>query len=550
MLSVEGLCKSFGSFLVLNEVSFALNKGMRAGLVGANGVGKSTLLKVLARQEPADSGRISFAMSVNIGYLPQVPPSLSGKTIKELLSESAGDLRQLEARMREMVKAMSTSSGDTLDSLIEEYGEISRNFEEQGGYDLDHRTDIVLEGLGIGHLERSRAVNTLSGGERTRLGLAIVLLGSPGLLLLDEPTNHLDSRSLEWLENYLNKFQGGVIVASHDRQLLNSVVNWIFEIDKHTHRLLKYSGNYDVYKMAKEQERLKWEQDYKRQQEEISELKRIIRTTVSPTGRHHKPRDRDKYAVQFKEERLQTAASRTIRTARERLARILEDPVLKPPRPLRFKTGFKFREIRSAEVITVVGLSKSYGGKNILKDVSLTLSSHSRMIITGPNGSGKTTLLRILVGQENVDAGNVTYSPDLKIGYLAQELCVTPINVNVLEYYSRDLIGHREDFMAELLQCGLFQPDELTKNVTQLSPGQVRKLEIARMIANEPNTLLLDEPTNYISLNDLESFEDAIAHFPGPVLAVSHDRRFIRQFGGEVWELTDGKLLLQVVTGP
>lgn len=550
MFNAESLCKSYGPFLILNEISFALSKGMRIGLVGVNGVGKSTLLKVLTRQEPADSGRILTATSVNIGYLPQVPPSLSGNTISELLSKSVGDLRRLETRMREIEEAMGTTSANTLDNLMEEYGEISRKFEEKGGYNLDHRTDMVLEGLGIGYLERSRAVDTLSGGEATRLSLAIVLLGSPDLLLLDEPTNHLDSKSLEWLESYLNNFKGAVIMASHDRQLLNTVANWIYEIDEHTHRLLKYPGNYDAYRMTKKRERLSWEHDYKLQQEEISELKRVIKIAMSQTGRQHKPRDKDKYAVQFKEERLQTSKSRTIRIAKERLARILEDPVLKPPRLLRFKTSFKLREIKSAEVITVVSLSKSYGGKVILQDITFTLGSQSRIVITGPNGSGKTTLLRILIGQETGDAGTIMYSPSLKMGYLPQELGVTLMNVNVLEYYSRDLIGHREDFIAELLQFGLFRSDELIKNITQLSPGQVRKLEIARMITTEPNVLLLDEPTNYISLNDLESFEVAIASFPGPVLAVSHDRRFIQQFGGEVWELIGGKLLFQAGNWP
>lgn len=542
MLRVENLCKSFGPFLVLNEMSFSLNRAMRVGLVGANGVGKSTLLKILAGRDSADSGQIVLAPGEKVSYLPQTLPDFSGKTIDDLISDSASDLKYLEARMRDIEKTMGTSEGASLDNLMGEYGEISLRFEEQGGYDFNHRVDVVMEGLGISWLERSRMLETLSGGEKTRLGLAVVLLGSPDLLLLDEPTNHLDKSSLEWLEDYLNRFHGAVMIASHDRQLLNAAANWIFEIDEHTHRMLKYPSNYDAYKLAKEKERLKWEEDYHHQQEEIAELRKIMKTTASKSCRQRKPRDRDKYAIQFKEERLQTAASRNISAARERLARIFEDPVPKPPKPLSFRTDFKLSEIRSAEVIKAVRLSKSVGNKTILREITFTISSNTHAVITGPNGSGKTTLLRILIGQEKGDIGSIIYSPSLKIGYLTQESQVTGASISVFEYYSQGRVGHAGDLMAELMQNGLFRFDELNKSVVQLSPGQMRKLEIARMVATEPNVLILDEPTNYISLNDLEAFESAIARFPGPVLAVSHDRRFIQQFGGEVWELSNGSL--------
>lgn len=544
MLSVEGLYKSYGPFPVLYSISFSLNKGMHVGLVGANGVGKSTLLKILVGQEVADTGEISIGSGETIGYLPQTLPVLSGKTIGELISESTGELRQLEARMHDIEKTMSTAGGILLTSFMDEYGEVSRRFEERGGYDLEYQADIVLEGLGIGHMEKSRLVETLSGGEKTRLGLAMLLLGSPDILLLDEPSNNLDIKYLEWLESYLNSYRGAVIMVSHDRQLLNTAANWIYEIDEHTHSLAKYPGNYDDFKTAKDRERLKWEEDYERQQDEIKKLKLVMRMTASETRHRQKPRDSDKFIRHFKGERLQNATVRTIRSARERLSRIMEYPIPKPPKPLRFKASFVPSGIKSAEIIRVAGLSKSYNGITILQDISFTLSADSRVVIIGPNGSGKTTLLRLLSGKEKPDSGEVTWAPNIRLGYLPQEPGYVERGLTVIDYYRLGLTGYEEDFIFGLVTCGLFRYDEINKTLEQLSLGQIRKLEIARMIATEPNVLVLDEPTNHISLDVLESFEAAIAGFTGPVLAVSHDRRFIQRFGGELWELADGHIFL------
>ena len=544
MLSVEGLCKSYGSFLVLNSISFSLNKGMHVGLVGANGVGKSTLLKILVGQEVADTGETYVGSEETIGYLPQTLTVLSGKKIEELITESTGELRQLEARMHDIERTMSTAGDSLLASLMDEYGEVSRRFEECGGYNLEYQADIVLEGLGIGHVEKSRLVETLSGGEKTRLGLAMLLLGSPDILLLDEPTNNLDIKYLGWLEGYLNSYRGAFIMASHDRQLLNTAANWIYEIDEHTHSLAKYPGNYDDFKATKDRERLKWEEGYERQQDETKELKRVMRTTTSRTRYRQKLRDSDKFIPHFKGERLQNATARTIRSARERLSRIMEDPISKPPEPLRFKASFVPSEIKSAEIIQSTGLSKSYNDKTVLQDISLTLSAHSRVVITGPNGSGKTTLLRLLSGKEKPDSGEVTWAPNIQLGDLPQESDSVERGLTVLNYYRLGFTGYEEDFIFRLVTCGLFNYDEINKTLEQLSLGQIRKLEIARMIATEPNVLVLDEPTNHISLDVLESFEAAITDFTGPILTASHDRRFIQRFGGELWELADGHIFL------
>jgi len=282
------------------------------------------------------------------------------------------------------------------------------------------------------------------------------------------------------------------------------------------------------------------------QQEEISELRKRIKSAAASArnaGRPGKSRDNDKFIRYFKGQRLQTSTSRSIRDAEERLSRILKDPVPKPPKPLRFKAGIKPQSIRSAEVIKVDGIFKSFGSRNILSGLTFSLRYDSRIVITGPNGAGKTTLLRIIAARDTADKGEVTCAPNVRIGFLPQEPDLTDPEKTLLESYSQGLTGYEEDFIFGLVTCGLFRHEELKKKVGQLSLGQVRKLQIARMIAGEPNVLILDEPTNHISLDVLESFEAAIADFQGPVVAVSHDRRFIRQFAGDVWELSEGKML-------
>jgi macrolide transport system ATP-binding/permease protein len=542
MLAVRHLCKSYGAISVLDDITFIINSNDRIGIVGSNGVGKTTLLNILMGKEANDSGSFSFTPNIEVGYLPQTTPEFSGHTMQDLILESVGNLRQLEERMRELESAMSTASDAQLAGLMDEYEHVFSRFQDRGGYELDYKIDSILAGLRIAYLPRDREMLTLSGGEKARIGLAILLLRSPDLLLLDEPTNHLDFASLEWLELYLSNYKGAILLVSHDRQFLNRTVNQVFEIDEHTHHLKKYDGNYDAYVLAKAVERATWEEDYERQQEEIKELRKRIRETARNVAHNRPPKDNDKTAYNFFGGRVQNTISRGVRAAEEQLRRIEANPIPKPPKLMQASSFFNIEPLQAEVVIRVSNLTKCWDKTCILDDVNFTIASYARILLFGPNGAGKTTLLKILLGIEKPDWGEVRIVDSARLGYLPQDPQIA-LDKTVLETYRYGQVGYESEFIGRLIGYGLFSLEDMQKKVGQLSIGQRRKLEIARLMAEGPNVLLLDEPTNYISLDVLEAFEAAIVTFPGPVIAVSHDRWFIQRFGGKVWELVDGKII-------
>ncbi len=386
-------------------------------------------------------------------------------------------------------------------------------------------------------------MQTLSGGEKERVGLATLLLRSPDLLLLDEPTNHLDFASLEWLESYLANYKGAILLVSHDRQFLNRAVNQIFEIDEYAHHLKKYEGNYDAYVQAKAAERAKWEEDYERQQEEIKELRQRIRETARNVAHNRPPKDNDKMAYDFFGGRVQNTISRGVRAAGEQLRRIEADPIPKPPKAMQGSSSFNNQALQSAVGISAAHLTKCWGETCILDDVSFTITSGARILLYGPNGAGKTTLLKIIMGLEKQNAGEVSIVDGARIGYLPQDPQMD-LDKTVIDTYRYGQVGYEGEFVGRLIGYGLFRLEDMRKKAGQLSIGQRRKLEIARLMAEGPNVLLLDEPTNYISLDVLEAFETAILGFAGPVIAVSHDRWFIQRFGGKLWELVDRKIFM------
>jgi macrolide transport system ATP-binding/permease protein len=542
-LSINDVSKSYGFHTVLNRVSLLLNDGDHIGLVGANGVGKSTLLKIVTGELEPDSGTATLAPGANVGYLAQVITGFDDSTLAAMIDASLSRVRDLEARLRDLEAQMASLQGDALDAAVADYGDVTEQFERYGGYEIDARTGAVLEGLGVGHLPRDRVFGTLSGGEKSRVGLAMLLLGAPDVLLLDEPTNHLDFASLEWLEGYLSAYRGAVLIVSHDREFLNRTVNAIVEIDEHTRAAKRYAGDYDAYHAAKEHELRRWRQEYDVQQEELRELRLAVKETARNNNNYRPQTDNDKFMRYKKAQTHQATVSKRIAAAEEKLKRIEANPIPQPPDELRFNPRLNVDVLKGRLPLTADGLVKAFGARRVLDGISFDLPLDGRVVLVGPNGAGKSTLLKILVGAETPDAGKVYLNPAVKIGYLDQEGVELNASDTILESCKAEVEWTEQQVITLLLKSGLFRYDDLGKRISQLSSGQRRKVQIARLIAGGANLLALDEPTNYVSFDVLEGLEAALRAFPGPVIAASHDRRFMENFGGDIWEVRDGHIL-------
>ncbi|MBK9123835.1 MAG: ABC-F family ATP-binding cassette domain-containing protein [Chloroflexi bacterium] len=542
-LTIEHITKTYGPLTVLNDISFTLAPGQRIGIVGANGVGKSTLLKIVTGELEPDGGKAALRPGTRLGYLPQEDNAVQG-TIASLIEQSLADLRTMEAEMRVLEAGMGDLTGDALSDLLDRYGELTDAFERAGGWDAEARVGMVLAGLRIDHLPRDRDIRSLSGGERARLQLALLLLSGPDVLLLDEPTNHLDVDSMAWLEGYVRELRGAVLMVSHDRTFLNATVTSIIEIDEFSHRAKQYTGDYDDYLKAKTRERLRWEQEYAAQQDEVKDLRIAISDEIRAMSQT-KPTKKvggDKFAKGFFKGRTEIHLTRKLDNVKERLARIEADPIPRPPRPLTFRPDFDPRALRGQFAITISGVSKRYGQRAVIDDFSLSVAPDARIAIVGPNGSGKSTLLRMIVGVEAPDSGVVHISPQVRIGYLDQFGADLDDVQTVVEAYIDGSDLPEQAAISDLLVSGLFRYDEVRRTVGMLSGGQRRKLQIAKLIRQQANVLILDEPTNTLSFDVLEAFEDALRSFPGAIIAATHDRRFLEGFGGTVLALGDRQL--------
>jgi ATPase subunit of ABC transporter with duplicated ATPase domains len=546
VLELSKISKSYGAKLVLDDISLTINRRDRIGLVGENGTGKTTLAAILMRMITPDGGTIKPIPGLEIGYLPQEAGFDDDLTVAQFFQRAMGELDHLREAMMtlEGQLAASTLSADELSALLERYGALQEEFTRRGGYDADHRMARVLAGLGLIHVEPSRLTHSLSGGEKTRLFLAGLLLRSPLLLILDEPTNHLDISALEWLEDYLNAYPGAVLVISHDRRFLNRVVRLIAELSPATHRLTLFHGNYDAY--LAERERLHAEQvsAFESQQEEIKTLQRQIKMTAHNTGEGRPRSDNDKFSKAFFAGRNAVYKSRLIKSAKHKLDMLMENPIERPVGGWTINPDFAPEELISRDVIRLVNVSKRYGARTLFAEVTATISGGERVVLQGPNGVGKTTLLKIMLGMEPPDSGLVRLAAGARIGYLDQEQESLDPAQTVLDAYRRDLPGSETEHRASLHKYGLFTHDEVLQQIGNLSVGQRRKLQIARMIGTRANVLVLDEPTNHLDLASVESFERALCEFPGTVFAISHDRTFAEHVATSVWTLHEGRLLV------
>ncbi|MHB8628799.1 MAG: ribosomal protection-like ABC-F family protein [Aggregatilineales bacterium] len=545
VLDIRNLTKHFGAKPILESVSLTINRTDRIALVGENGAGKSTLAKLITGALDPDAGEVRLTAGIEIGYLPQEASVEDALTVRSFIERAMGRLDQLKAELAQLESNLSVLNlpTTTLNTLLERYGEAQADFARLGGYESDYRIDQVFAGLDLGHIDKDRPLHTLSGGEKTRLMLAGLLLRAPDLLILDEPTNHLDFAAIDWLEDYLLTYSGALLVISHDRRFLNRLISQIAELSPTSHQLTIYHGNYDFFVAERARLEAKQQQAYEAQQDERKALQRLIKAKSYSTGKGRPLTDNDKFAKGFFAGRVEKSQSREINAARNRLADIEASPIAHPGRRWQIHPDFAPDELSSREVIRFTHVAKSFGDRLLFTDFTTTIGSGEHIVLYGPNGIGKTTVLKLILGIESPDAGTIHLASGARLGYLDQETETLNPADTLLEAYCRGLSGSDDEYRADLHKYGLFTGDQMQQPVDSLSLGQKRKLQLARLIAQRANVLLLDEPTNHLDLASVEQFEEALRDFPGTILAISHDRTFIERVGQAVWTFQDGRIV-------
>ena len=535
MLQVRDITKWFGDVKVLDRINFNLNRGDRVGLIGPNGCGKTTLLKIITGELAPDRGSVQRSpATIRLGYLPQALDFPPGATVGDVLRSALGEREAAETRLDHLAEAVAAAQDDELTAALAEYDRALAEFQALGGARREADADAVLAGLGMPDVDQSRPVTALSGGQKTRLGLARLLLAQPDLLLLDEPTNHLDIVALDWLEGFLADYEGAVLIVSHDRTFLDRTVSRTLALDDATHTLREYAGGYSDYALAIDRGLEKQWATYREQQERFRRLEASIRKLSNQA------KGIEGETIHFYWRRIAKDLARHAVVQRARLERMMasEETVEKPGQTWKMKLEFADTPRSGQDVLRISDLCVGYGDRTLLEDVNLHLSYGERAVLVGPNGAGKTTLLRCITGQLKPWAGEVRLGRGVRVGYMAQEQetldrAATPLAL------IRAAAPLDETEARSYLHYFLFAGDEVFVPVGQLSWGERSRLALALLAVQGCNFLLLDEPINHLDIPSRESFERAMARFEGTVLAVVHDRYFIERLATTIWALED-----------
>ena len=519
ILSCQGIGKSFGDTRIFENVSFHLEEREKAALIGNNGAGKTTLLKIIMGELAADEGMTILARDKSIGYLAQYQELQSGLTIHQELLATRQDILDMEVRLRTLEQEMKHSEGDALEEKMEQYTRLNARFEMENGY--AYRSEIigVLKGLGFAEEDFSKPVDTLSGGQKTRVCLGRLLIRKPDILLLDEPTNHLDMNSIAWLEVFLMNYPGAVFIVSHDRYFLDKVVTKIVELENGAVRT--YSGNYTAYSLKKAQIRDAQYKEYLNQQREIAHQEAVIAKLR-----------------QFNREK-------SIRRAESReklLGKIqrVDRPEAEAPQ---MRITLEPRVVSGNDVLTVEGLSKAFPGQVLFDDISFSIKRGERVALIGDNGTGKTTILKILNGILRPDRGKILLGAKVHIGYYDQEQQILHPEKTIFQEISDDYPTLTQTEIRNMLAAFLFTGDDVFKQISSLSGGERGRVSLARLMLSEANFIILDEPTNHLDIASREILEEALCTYTGTVLYVSHDRYFINQTATRILDLTNRALV-------
>ena len=516
-ISVSNLVKEFEvGHKILDGLTFQVDTGERVGLLGPNGCGKTTLLRILTGVMDYDEGDVVIAPGKRMGLISQIPVYPAGYTVEDVLATAFEPLREMEREMAALAEQMGEGTDP---ALLARYDKLTAAFEAAGGYETDTKTNKVCNGLTIPQSMREQLFDKLSGGEKTRVNLARLILEDTDILLLDEPTNHLDLRATEWLEEYLDKFKGTVLTVSHDRYFLDKVVNRIVEIQAGKAEF--YSGNYSFYVVEKER---RYEEKLRQYEKEQAKIEQLEKAAEQMRVWAYSGMDKTFKRVKSMEKRIERMRT-TDRPTRER----------------KMEVRFGEREFRGDEVLTIKGLTKSFGDRTLFSNLGLEVVGGERIALLGDNGSGKTTLLKILLGEEEPDAGKVRMGPTVKVGYLPQHVHFDHPERNLV-----DTLIYEQDCTAQTARNRLaafkFRGEDVFKPVSALSGGEQSRLRLCMLMDEKINLLILDEPTNHLDIQSREWIEEAVEEYEGNLLFVSHDRYFIDRFASRIWMLEDGHI--------
>ncbi len=515
ILACHNINKSFGEHVIVHDGSFHIEEREKAALVGINGAGKSTILKMIMGEEPLDGGDVILAKGKTIGYLAQHQDLLPGSTIYEEVRSARADIFALESQIRSVEEELKHLSGDALKERLDTYNRLQSEFEDKNGYACESEITGVLKGLGFTEDDFSKLTDTLSGGQKTRVSLGKLLLTKPDVLLLDEPTNHLDLNSVSWLETFLMNYPGAVFIVSHDRYFLNRVVTKVVEIEHGEIRT--YLGNYKAYSAKKQQIRDAQLKEYLNQQREIRHQQAVI----------------EKLRSFNREKSIRRAESRE-----KMLEKI--NPVEKPAETVQeMHLTLEPAYTSGNDVLSVDRLSKQFDGQILFRDVSFEIKRGEHVAVIGDNGTGKTTLLKILNQVIRADSGSFTLGAKVKIGYYDQEHHVLHDDKTIFEEISDDYSSLNNTQIRNTLAAFQFTGDDVFKEIRSLSGGEKGRVSLAKLMLSEANFLILDEPTNHLDITSKEILEEALNSYSGTVLYVSHDRYFINQTASRILELVN-----------
>ena len=518
ILACQNIQKGFGEKTVLKDINFHIENRDKCAIVGINGAGKTTLLKIILGEDEPDSGQVVIARDVRVGYLSQTQDTELDNTIYGAMQDAKRYILDMEQRMRALEQEMQEKTGDELASIMEAYNRLSTTYDRENGYAYESEITGVIAGLGFTQDDYDRPIETLSGGQKMRVGLGRLLLSHPDIIILDEPTNHLDMSSISWLEGFLASYPGAVIVVSHDRYFIDKISNKILEIDQG--RSTMYNGSYSDYSEEKAKKRKAAMNEYLKQQAEIAHEEAVI-TKLK----------------QFNREK-------SIKRAESREKKLDKIERIEKPTEVSADMRLKLEPVCESgnDVLLVEGLAKAFGDNKLFDDLNMDIKRGEHVALIGGNGTGKTTILKMINRMLSKDNGKITFGSKVRVGYFDQEHHDLDTSKTIFEEMSDSFPDMNNTRIRNVLAAFLFTGEDVFKSIGDLSGGERGRLSLAKLMLSPANFLILDEPTNHLDISSKEILEDALKEYKGTILYVSHDRYFINKLANKVLYIYDKKI--------